>query len=34
MDALNAMLSSEEGKAAAAEDGVRADTVKVLTEAE
>jgi len=34
MDALNAMLSSEEGKAAAAADGVRADTVKVLTEAE
>ena len=34
MDALNAMLSSEEGQAAAAEDGVRADTVKVLTEAE
>jgi len=34
MDALNAMLSSEEGKAAAAEDGVRADTVKVLNEAE
>jgi uncharacterized protein (TIGR02246 family) len=34
MDALNAMLSSEEGKATAAEDGVRADTMKVLTEAE
>lgn len=34
MDALNAMLSSEEGQAAAAEDGVRADTMKLLTEAE
>jgi hypothetical protein len=34
MDALNAMLSSEEGQAAAAADGVRADTMKVLTEAE
>ena len=34
MDALNAMLSSEEGLAAAAADGVRADTLKVLTEAE
>jgi len=34
MDALNAMLSSEEGKAAAAADSVRMDTIKVLTEAE
>jgi uncharacterized protein (TIGR02246 family) len=34
MDELNAMLSSEAGQAAAAEDGVRADTMKVLTEAE
>jgi ketosteroid isomerase-like protein len=34
MDALNAMLSSEEGQAAAAEDGVMADTMKMLTEAE
>ena len=34
MDALNAMLSSEEGQAAAAADGVRADTMKMLTEAE
>jgi uncharacterized protein (TIGR02246 family) len=34
MDVLNAMLSSEAGQAAAAEDGVRADTMKVLTEAE
>ena len=34
MGALNAMLSSEEGLAAAAADGVRADTLKVLTEAE
>ena len=34
MDALNAMLSSEEGQAAAATDGVRADTMKILTEAE
>ena len=34
MDALNAMLSSEEGQAAAAADGVRVDTMKVLTEAE
>ncbi len=32
MDALNAMLGSEEGLAAAAADGVRADTIKVLTE--
>jgi ketosteroid isomerase-like protein len=31
MDALNAMLESEEGQAAAAEDGVRVDTIKVLT---
>ncbi len=34
MDALNAMLSSEEGQAAAAADGVRADTMKTLAEAE
>ncbi len=34
MDALNAMLGSEEGMAAAAEDGVRADTLTVLTEAD
>ena len=33
MDALNAMLSSKEGVAAAAEDGVRQDTLTVLTEA-
>ena len=33
MDALNAMLGSEAGMAAAAEDGVRQDTLKVLTEA-
>ena len=33
MDALNAMLGSEEGMAAAAEDGVREDTLTVLTEA-
>jgi ketosteroid isomerase-like protein len=33
LDALNAMLSSEEGVAAAAADGVRADTITVLTEA-
>ena len=32
MDALNAMLSSEEGQAAAAEDGVRMDTIVRLTE--
>lgn len=31
LDALNAMLSSEEGMAAAAEDGVRWDTLTVLT---
>jgi ketosteroid isomerase-like protein len=30
LDALNAMLSSEEGMAAAAEDGVRRDTLTVL----
>jgi hypothetical protein len=34
MDALNAMLESKEGQAAAAEDGVRMDTLQVLTEAE
>lgn len=33
MDALNAMLSSDDGQAAAAEDGVRADTIVTLTEA-
>ena len=33
LDALNAMLGSEEGMAAAAEDGVRQDTLTVLTEA-
>jgi uncharacterized protein (TIGR02246 family) len=33
MDALNAMLGSDEGMAAAAEDGVRRDTLMVLTEA-
>lgn len=32
MDALNAMLGSEEGVAAAAEDGVKADTMAVLPE--
>jgi len=32
MDALNAMLASDEGKAAAAEDGVRMDTMVVMTE--
>jgi ketosteroid isomerase-like protein len=32
MDALNAMLSSEEGQAAAAEDGVIAESMQVLTE--
>jgi uncharacterized protein (TIGR02246 family) len=32
MDALNAMLMSDEGKAAAAEDGVRMDTMVVMTE--
>ena len=34
MNALNAMLGSDEGMAAAAEDGVRRDTLTVLTEAE
>ena len=34
LDALNAMLGSEEGIAAAAEDGVRQDTMTVLTEAD
>jgi ketosteroid isomerase-like protein len=33
MDALNAMLASEEGQAAATEDGVRLDTMVILTEA-
>lgn len=33
LDALNAMLASEEGMAAAAEDGVRRDTITVLGEA-
>jgi ketosteroid isomerase-like protein len=33
MEALQAMLASEEGKAAAAEDGVRMDTINLLTEA-
>ena len=33
MAALNTMLASEAGMAAAAEDGVRADTLTVLTEA-
>ena len=33
LDALNTMLGSEEGIAAAAADGVRADTMTVLTEA-
>ena len=32
MEALNAMLSSDEGTAAAAEDGVKADTMTVLSE--
>lgn len=32
MDALGAMMESEEGQAAAAEDGVRWDTLLVLTE--
>jgi uncharacterized protein (TIGR02246 family) len=32
MDALGAMLMSDEGKAAAAEDGVRADTMVMMTE--
>ena len=34
MEALNAMLISEEGLAAADADGVRRDTIRVLTEAE
>lgn len=34
MDAMNAMLASEEGMAAAREDGVRMDTMKVLMEAQ
>lgn len=34
MDALNTMLTSDEGVAAAAADGVRADTMKVLVEAD
>lgn len=34
MDALNAMLGSEEGMAAAAEDGVKAATITVLSEVE
>jgi len=33
MDAINAMLASEEGQAAAAADSVRMDTLTVLTEA-
>lgn len=33
IDVLNAMIVSEEGVAAAAADGVRADTIKTLTEA-
>jgi hypothetical protein len=32
MDALNAMLTSEEGQAAAVEDGVRPDTLVMMTE--
>ena len=32
MDALNAMLVSDEGKTAAAEDGVRPDTMMIMTE--
>jgi uncharacterized protein (TIGR02246 family) len=32
MDALNAMLTSDEGKAAATEDGVRMDTMVLMTE--
>jgi len=32
MDAINAMLASEQGVTAAAVDGVRADTITVLTE--
>ena len=34
MEALNAMLASEEGIAAADADGVRSDTIRVLIEAE
>jgi ketosteroid isomerase-like protein len=34
MDALTAMLGSEEGQAAAAEDGVKADTMTMLAEIE
>ncbi len=34
LDAVNAMLASEEGMAAAAEDGVRQDTLTVLTQAD
>jgi ketosteroid isomerase-like protein len=34
MEALNAMLISDEGMAAADADGVRGDTIRVLTEAE
>jgi len=34
MDALNAMLMSDDGRAAAAEDGVRMDTMVVMTEVE
>ncbi len=34
MDALTAMLESEEGRAAAAEDGVRTDTMLLLNEVE
>ena len=32
MDALSAMLGSDEGQAAAAEDGVRMDTMVMMTE--
>jgi ketosteroid isomerase-like protein len=34
IDALNAMLESEEGQAAAIADGVKMDTITILTEAE
>jgi uncharacterized protein (TIGR02246 family) len=34
MEAMNAMLTSEEGRAAAAEDGVRGDTMIMMTEVE
>jgi len=34
MDALSAMLASDEGQAAAAEDGVRMDTIVMMTEVE